>query len=93
MRWKEKKYSDWHSYFAWKPVLINGEWVWFERVLRRGVPQLTAKARNSPWRWDYINSEFDLIKREAENRAQEGNYIPSAEQAAVMAPINQTRGR
>ena len=40
MRWKQRKrvtpdISIWKPYFCWFPVLINGQYVWLEIVLRR----------------------------------------------------------
>lgn len=42
MRWSTKEpvnTSDWHEWYAWHPVQINGtsDWVWFERVERREI--------------------------------------------------------
>lgn len=27
--------GNWHRWFAWRPVLVNGFWVWLERIERR----------------------------------------------------------
>lgn len=38
MRWnirKEQDYLEWHQWFAWHPVRINGQWVWLETVERK----------------------------------------------------------
>lgn len=37
MRWKHKTFdrSEWHKWFAWYPVVIDGENVWLETVERR----------------------------------------------------------
>jgi hypothetical protein len=76
MRWKAVTEKDWHSHFAFWPVKIDGEWVWLERVLRKGYKRSSGKI--SPvkrgWNWDYVNSEFDLIKRaERERSLQESD--------------------
>lgn len=43
MRWRYKTFaekkaevSEWHRWFAWYPVRIEGTAVWLERVWRRG---------------------------------------------------------
>jgi hypothetical protein len=28
--------GQWHTWYAWHPVLIDGRWVWLEHVERRG---------------------------------------------------------
>jgi hypothetical protein len=75
MRWKAKDYTEWHPHFAIRPVKVGGEWVWFERVLRKGYKMLTKETRaRDVYRWDYVNSEFDLIKgAEREREMQEMN--------------------
>lgn len=59
MRWKAKNLNEWHPYFVWVPKKINGEWVWLERILRRGR---SNRAIDKGWKWEYVDSEFDLIK-------------------------------
>jgi hypothetical protein len=74
MRWKAKDYTEWHPHFALLPIKVDGEWVWFERILRKGYKMLTKETRGNRdvYRWDYVNSEFDLIKRaEREREMQE----------------------
>jgi hypothetical protein len=75
MRWKAKDYTEWHPHFAIRPIKVDGEWVWFERILRKGYKMLTKETRaRDVYRWDYVNSEFDLIKRvEREREMQEMN--------------------
>lgn len=34
MRWGKWKY-DWHDWFAWYPITINGECIWWEVVERK----------------------------------------------------------
>jgi hypothetical protein len=35
------KKTEWHRWFAWHPVKVDGElWVWGETILRRGIPGL-----------------------------------------------------
>ncbi len=63
MRWKAKNLKEWHPHFVWFPKKINGEWIWLERLLRRGRlgPYGDGKESNK-LRWEYVDSEFDLIK-------------------------------
>ena len=63
MRWTAKDYSQWHSYRPWLPVKVGNEWVWFERILRRGWPTNTNRRAGGgvKYAWEYINSEFDLL--------------------------------
>lgn len=61
MRWAAKDYSQWHSYRPLLPVKIKDEWVWLERVLRRGRLQKNISGRTK-YSWEYANSEFDLLK-------------------------------
>jgi hypothetical protein len=73
MRWKVQTEKDWHTHFAFLPVKVQGEWVWLERVLRRGWKSNPTAKRNG-WTWNYVNSEFDLLKiAEKENATQERN--------------------
>lgn len=44
MRWKtetlsekRKRLEQWRTWFAWYPVKMNGEWVWFEQIYRRTI--------------------------------------------------------
>lgn len=61
MRWAAKDYSQWHNYRPLLPVKIKDEWVWLERVLRRGRLQKTMGGRTK-YSWEYANSEFDLLR-------------------------------
>ena len=38
MRWNRSIPADneqWHSWFAWYPIVVGTKWVWLEFVLRR----------------------------------------------------------
>jgi hypothetical protein len=86
MRWKSKEYDIWHSHFALKPVLIKGEWVWLERVIRRG--QRRNMAGKTFWEWTYVNSEFDLIKmKDSESAMQEGTVMSQANYAQAKSLV------
>ena len=41
MRWRYQPATEWHRWFAWYPVVIEGQWVWLETVERRLVESLT----------------------------------------------------
>lgn len=60
MRWKIRSYQEWNPWFAWRPIKVNDEWVWGERILRRRTDRLEFGKRVVGW--EYVNSEFDLIK-------------------------------
>ena len=70
MRWAAKDYTQWHSYRPLLPVKIKDQWVWLERVLRRGRLQKNISGRTK-YSWEYINSEFDLLN----DRAASGQGI------------------
>jgi hypothetical protein len=46
MRWtiKEPK-TEWHRWFAWHPVKVEHQYVWLEKVYRKG--------QRVPYGWDY----------------------------------------
>ena len=35
-RWWENK-KKWNQWFAWRPVFVDGEWVWWETIERKMV--------------------------------------------------------
>ena len=41
MRWDTKSRAGWHRWFAWHPVVIDGQWVWLETVERCWMESLT----------------------------------------------------
>jgi hypothetical protein len=49
--------EDWHDWFAWHPVrTLAGDYVWLERVLRKGRRALIANGDGQPeytWEWEY----------------------------------------
>jgi hypothetical protein len=92
MRWTAKDYTSWHPHFTLVPTRVSGEWVWGERILRsgqqRGIPGKSKKY----WEWQYINSEFDLIKQNADqaiNKAQAemGPMMAQSAKGLVQAGI------
>jgi hypothetical protein len=86
MRWKSTDYGNWHSHFALKPIRVNGEWVWLERVIRRG--QRRINGGKTFWEWAYVNSEFDLIKmKDSESAMQEGPVMSQANYAQAKSLV------
>lgn len=92
MRWTAKDYETWHSHFAWLPIKINSEWVWLERVLRKGRARINV-AKNAKWTWEFVNSEFDLIKRAEQEKAWANEAASgSAGNAAALTQIAKRAG-
>jgi hypothetical protein len=55
---KEDK-GPWKSFYAWRPIKLHGEWVWFEWVFRR---KINTYVDYDNWdRYEYGNI-FDIIK-------------------------------
>ena len=86
MRWKVKTAKGWHSHFALWPVKVEGEWVWLERVMRKGWKRSASlSSKKGGWTWDYVNSEFDLIRRVEEERAMQESNTGQMGQGAMQA--------
>lgn len=47
MRWKYKDQREWHPYFAWWPMVIDGEVIWLEYIETR------LEWSNIVDKWDY----------------------------------------
>jgi hypothetical protein len=50
--------SPWKSWYAWRPVQLHGEWVWFEWVFRRCIN--TYVDMDNWKRYEYGNI-FDVL--------------------------------
>jgi len=37
VRWPRHDREEWHRWFAWHPVTVGKEWVWWEHVERRAT--------------------------------------------------------
>ena len=49
----------WKSWYAWRPIKLHGEWIWFEWVFRRCI---NTYVDMDDWtRYEYGNI-FDVIK-------------------------------
>lgn len=83
MRYKTTDISQWHSHFTWVPTKIKGEWVWMERVLRRGWPQKSASTHKRWIDWEYLNDEFELMKLQ-EEKNQGGQVMTEAQQSSTL---------
>jgi hypothetical protein len=84
MRWtqrtkntKREALKTWHDYFAWKPIEVKeGQFVWFEKVLRRAVQVgeyeslgvrrvgkiINSKSLAMRFRWEYTDT-LELLKK------------------------------
>ena len=51
--------APWKSWYAWRPIKLHGEWVWFEWVFRRKINTYVDMDNWS--RYEYGNI-FDVIK-------------------------------
>lgn len=55
---KNRKLSNWHTWFAWYPITITESFpkrsqkVWLETVFRRGRLYRDMQGDNQ-WRWEY----------------------------------------
>ena len=89
MRWKAKELNEWHAHFAWLPTKVKDEWVWMERVLRRGIGRIQPMSKDGKYAWEFVNSEFDLIKqmeeksRYAEDKAAGQVTTPNRNMAGI----------
>ena len=86
MRWKAKPLNDWHAHFTWLPTKVMGEWVWLERVLRRGIGRLQPISKDKKYNWEFVNSEFDLLKQEEEKRKY------AEDSGVTQGPVNIGQG-
>jgi hypothetical protein len=48
MRWATDTFDpfEWHSWFAWRPVQVDEQWVWLERIERR------MQLDRADWHWE-----------------------------------------
>ena len=59
---KEKRLSEWHRWFAWKPIRMTPESTevrWLEFIYRKKVRAWSA---GKDFDWKYIESAFDILK-------------------------------
>jgi len=86
MKWNIKPTVDtrrWHTVFAWKPVTVGIQRVWFEKVYRRRIGGLA----NGEWMY---GTEFDIIKGSGELVLPEGtsNSMPPTKLSTGMMRTN-----
>jgi len=48
---RRNRLQQWHKYFAWLPMNINGTCYWLEHIERKGDYEVMR--RSSPWKWEY----------------------------------------
>lgn len=65
MRWKkgmdpgqkEREYlrrkKNWHIWFAWHPVATKDQWIWLERVMRKGEVANISESVIVHWNYEY----------------------------------------
>jgi len=47
-----KRIEDWHVWFAWKPITLNGGRIcWLQRVMRKG--EWCCSYDGGSWEYDY----------------------------------------
>jgi hypothetical protein len=54
IRPKEERVAEWHRWFAWYPVEVDGKWVWLETLCRRGTFRVW-------WDADWYEWEYRII--------------------------------
>lgn len=83
MRWKskEEKYRGWSEWFAWYPVQVNGEMVWFEKIYRRIVRSNMASLNSKRKVYTWLYTDFKSLLADAgktENEAYDSQYVSAA---------------
>jgi len=48
---RRNRLQQWHKYFTWLPMNIDGTCYWLEYIERKGDYEVIR--RNSPWKWEY----------------------------------------
>lgn len=51
--------SPWKGWYAWRPIKLHGEWVWFDWVFRRKISPHVDMDR---WSYYEYGNIFDVIK-------------------------------
>jgi hypothetical protein len=68
-RYESLRKKDWHRWFAWKPVSINDNVVWFKFLYRRGYRHdlrthlISREPALSKWHWEYAENLFELMAK------------------------------
>lgn len=70
---------DWHKWFAWYPIVVNGKRVWLKNIYRRQHIHTTRKLVTVN---EYAEF-FDLLKKNSEN----------IEDATKLAPTHPVPGQ
>ena len=54
--------NPWRGWYAWRPIKLHGEWIWFEWVFRR---RITAYVDMDNWSYYQYGNIFDVIQDES----------------------------
>lgn len=46
-----KSLTDWHRWYAWHPIKIDGSWHWLSWVMRKG--EYVREEDFGYWNWEY----------------------------------------
>lgn len=68
--WAKKRY-EWHEWFAWRPVTIKDEWVWFEKIYRRYRSSRIGIEFGASDVAEYSDA-MDMLKREQKIKFYDG---------------------
>lgn len=82
MLFQHPKSKDWHLWFAWRPVVASGHWVWLEWVERRWFGQPYQKF------WSYATPGTAEREREEIGRhlKQWADFCIRSAEAKAAAP-------
>lgn len=54
---EEGKPSPWVEWFAWRPVRVDGDWVWWDYIYRRCRYKWQGFDRFTIWEYTFIRPE------------------------------------
>ncbi len=95
MKWKIKDTDAWHRWFAWKWVQVDGNYIWLQTIYRRKHPYPYVTKPGIEPKWDYAETEFDLLKitaREEESNTTVGYALNSTSGMSVIMPAGSGGG-
>jgi len=52
--------KKWHEWFAWRPVKVNGKWIWLKKIYRKGYREIYNNANQIAY--EYVETLFDLVR-------------------------------
>ena len=59
MKWEDRWENTWHKWFAWYPIKINGQFIWFDYVWR--TAHLASYDGDGGWIWHYLPGDTDIV--------------------------------